>query len=145
MFGPEYTLFEHLSGRWTIERSVDDKLAKLEGRFAGAASLLPTPEPGVLHYHESGTLSFGPFEHAAERSYRWHCIAPDRARVYFHDGRYFHSLILRGTIAEVDHPCGRDSYRGRYLFESRDIWRLSWQVKGPRKDYTMQSTFTRRC
>lgn len=135
-------LFDMLRGRWRIVRTVDDRLAGLKGDFEGVATFLATAEPHVLDYLEIGTINFGPFAHAAERRYRWRCRGPDRATVLFEDGRFFHRVQPEGRIAAVSHTCGRDLYEGRYVFESDDCWHLQWRVTGPRKDYTMDSTYT---
>lgn len=142
-FGKDNPLFGMLRGRWRLSRAVEDRLAGLNGRFDGVAAFLTTAEPNVLAYHETGTLSFGPFAHAAaERRYRWIFRASDRASVQFEDGRFFHRVQPVGGIAEARHECGRDVYEGRYVFEAQDRWHLRWQVSGPRKDYTMDSTYT---
>lgn len=143
MFGAYLSLLDLLGGCWTLARRIDDRLTGLNGSFEGTATFRPAAAPEMLDYHETGTLSYGALRHNAERVYLWHCEAPDRALVSFADGRPFHVVAPKGGIAEADHLCGSDHYSGRYVFETSDRWHLTWRVKGPRKDYTMDSTYTR--
>lgn len=142
-FGADQSLFDMLRGRWRLTRKIADRAAGLNGRFEGVAIFLTTAAPLSLDYRETGTLSFGPFEHAAERQYRWRFRAPDRASVFFDDGRFFHTLRPMNGIAEVHHDCAPDRYEGRYVFEAPDRWTQAWRVAGPRKDYDMESLFER--
>ena len=39
------------------------------------------------------------------------------------------------------HYCARDVYKAHYLFTNPQQFQLTYQVTGPRKDYTMETTF----
>ena len=73
----------------------------------------------------------------AERRYRW---STDLS-VYFDDGRFFHCVPKSG--GETQHFCDPDMYKGTYDFAEWPTFRVTWDVRGPRKDYRMTSTFTR--
>ena len=71
----------------------------------------------------------------------WRFPAPGRVAVLFEDGRPFHEFDpARG---EAEHLCEPDIYRVTYLFQP-DQWDSRWEVHGPKKDYVMETRYTRR-
>lgn len=129
-------------GHWRLERQIDDRRAGQTGTFRGSANLRAAGED-ALHYAEAGQMKLGqgPLM-TAERRYHWQ-IAPDLVIVSFDDGRPFHSFRPEGTVAGTDHPCGEDFYTVRYDFSRWPRWEAIWTVRGPRKDYTSTSVYTR--
>lgn len=126
-------------GRWRIERRIDDRLAGATGRFTGAARFTPTADG--LSYREEGCLRLGAGPQVlAVREYLW---AEDRGLIVVRhgDGRPFHAFDP--AAPEARHWCEPDDYRVRYDFSAWPAWRAEWTVRGPRKDYTMESLFTR--
>lgn len=124
-------------GRWTLSRSIDDRLTQQTGRFEGEAAF--TPDGEVLIYDERGLLSLGDSPAiVATRRYLWR---PDGGRiaVFFADGRPFHSFAP--GIPEAQHRCDPDRYRVTYDFARWPDWTATWDVRGPRKDYRMTSRY----
>lgn len=114
----------------------------MQGEFAGHAVLTPVAKD-MLDYHEAGQMRFGaapPMQ--ATRRYRWQ-FGPDLVQVRFADGRDFHSFVPAGQVAGTDHPCGADHYRVVYDFTRWPDWRATWDVTGPRKDYTSVTDYMR--
>ena len=104
-----------------------------EARFTGEA-----PD---LVYHEAGDLRLGTGPVLrAERRYLWH-FGEGRVTVRFEDGRAFHAFPLTAEAEGSDHPCGEDLYRVTYDFRDWPRWRATWEVAGPRKDYTSISDY----
>jgi hypothetical protein len=62
--------------------------------------------------------------------------------VYFADGTFFHRFAL-SPQPEAAHFCAPDQYDVTYNFTDWPHWSSTWRVKGPRKDYTMQSRYIR--
>ncbi|MCE8467683.1 DUF6314 family protein, partial [Rhodovulum sulfidophilum] len=56
------------------------------------------------------------------------------------DGRFFH-LIAPGARPEARHDCAPDLYRVRYDFSAWPCWSSFWEVRGPRKNYAMESSY----
>lgn len=119
-------------GDYAVARRIEDARAQASGQFEGRARI--AARPGGALYHEHGHLTFGAQTFAAERRYLW---AQDGARiaVAFEDARPFHSFdpVLGGQAEE--HLCGADLYRGGYDLGDWPVWRLIWEVEGPRKSY----------
>jgi len=130
------------AGNWTVARLIDDHLSGHEGRFDGHATFTPQG-PDRLHYQEQGRLQFGngPAMEAT-RTYLWRFDAAGVA-VLFDDGRPFHRFTSAGRGEGTDHPCGADLYRVAYDFTRWPDWHAVWTVTGPRKDYAMESRFSR--
>lgn len=131
---PTKTLAD-FEGRWQLARSIthaDGVTASLTG-----TATFTRHGPG-LAYVETGALCIGgaaPFE--ATQRYTW----DEHLGVHFADGRFFHHVPREGGPAA--HWCDPDQYDGVYDFSGWPHWTLSWRVRGPRKDYTSQTSFWR--
>lgn len=122
-------------GTWSITRRI--VLAGMpDAHFSGSGTW--TADKAGAMYHEAGKLQIAgqPAMHS-ERKYRW---AHDLS-VYFDDGRFFHHVPSEG--GDTEHWCDPDQYHVRYHFEDWPVWRVEWQVQGPKKDYTMTSDYKR--
>jgi hypothetical protein len=122
-------------GIWRLGRSITHADGT-QGQFHGQAQWILEGE--AARYHEAGTLQIagqGAFQ--AERRYLWDADL----NVYFDDGRFFHQVPQTG--GEAAHWCDPDHYKVRYAFENWPEWQARWQVRGPRKDYTMTTRYSR--
>lgn len=128
-------------GVWALSRQIDDRRAGQTGVMTGQAALTQAG-PARLRYAEEGQMQLGTGPVLlARRVYHWH-FAAGRVVVTFEDERDFHSFVADGQGAGTDHPCGDDTYRVVYDFTRWPVWQAVWDVAGPRKDYTMISTYT---
>jgi len=122
-------------GKWWLSRRIvqgDGTKARLQG----VAMFRAVPEG--LAYEEIGTLRMpGQPEMEARRAYFWGLDLT----VWFEDGRYFHQVPEDG--GETAHWCDPDQYDGHYDFEDWPVWRVTWDVRGPRKNYRMESEYRR--
>jgi uncharacterized protein DUF6314 len=136
-------LKEFLSGSWKVDRLVIDHARTTIGRLRGKATFRPS---GLeLIYEERGTLIFGEHRGQAEQTYRYDFPEGDgRALVRFRDGRPFHDLDLSTGQDHPRHACPPDIYEGAFLALGPSAWRIEWKVTGPRKDYDLVTTYTRR-
>jgi len=125
-------------GDWQITREIKDRTGGPAGRFTGTGRF--TPAPGGLAYAEAGELALGPTVMRATRAYRW-VFTAEGVEVLFSDGRPFHAF--RWDAATAEHPCGADLYRVRYDFSAWPDWTATWDVTGPRKDYTLRTLWRR--
>lgn len=131
---------QDFAGLWQVDRQIDDRLGQ-PMRFGGQARL--SWEGDRLIYDEQGQLWGGngpPL--VATRRYLWHADGI-RVAVTFEDGRPFHHFDPSRPGSRASHHCAPDQYDVRYEFGTWPVWQSHWQVRGPRKDYAMQ-TFYRR-
>lgn len=127
-------------GRWALSRRIEDRLTKQEGLFSGEARF-DAESATRLRYSEDGELRLGRGQaFRAQRVYFWTFEASEVV-VTFDDGRDFHHFVPEGAVDGSDHPCGDDYYTVAYDFNRWPMWRATWTVLGPRKDYTSVSTY----
>lgn len=125
---------EDFIGPWRLTRQIQQADGQ-SARFEGEARW--EPRPGGALYVESGTLLMPGGRFHAERRYLWEADLTVR----FEDGRYFHRVPPEG--GETGHWCDPDQYDAAYEFTDWPLWSCRWRVRGPRKDYEMQSRYSR--
>jgi hypothetical protein len=140
-------ILDFLLGAWAFEREVTG-MASGEG----TAFLRPLDEDTAL-YEESAQVQLmnGHVLHGTQRYlYCRRKDGPSGLDVLFYEtGRIFHQLRFqedesRGLVAAGTHWCSEDCYRSRY--ELRDDGRFIVQhtVRGPRKNYTIRTVYSRK-
>lgn len=120
---------QDFKGAWRFERQIvhaDGQHAQVSGRAVWR------PEGARLVCEEAGEMRLaGHAPMQVSRRYLWEA---DMA-VRFEDGRFFHHVPPDGGAAT--HWCEPDRYDGRYDFSRWPDFRVTWRVRGPRKDYHM--------
>ncbi|KAF2157076.1 hypothetical protein K461DRAFT_289426 [Myriangium duriaei CBS 260.36] len=166
MQAPLRTIFHGLEGTWQLRRSLNSKLLGFpSGTFTGTATFSPSDafNKSSYLYHEIGTLTTDQgFQLTANRKYIY-CYSPEDAKlsawfVKDVDGKddvdyLYHELEFHFEhdrwIAKADHLCENDMYWAFYDFrldaagDSLLMWGLKHQVKGPEKDYSSDTVYTR--
>ncbi|MDC1481258.1 DUF6314 family protein [Ascidiaceihabitans sp.] len=128
-------ILSDFAGRWKIERDITPASGPV-ARFLGFAEW--RAEDGLMHYIEKGNLEIaGQTPMMAERRYRWDADL----NIYFDDGQFFHQLPALG--GDATHWCDPDQYDATYDFTHWPQWSCTWRVKGPRKDYTLHSQYSK--
>ncbi|TMV77430.1 trigger factor [Thioclava sp. BHET1] len=128
-------------GEWRIARRIEDRRAGQSGAFEGRA--VSTPDAAGLVYAEEGVLRIGSGPGMrAERRYFWQAAGAEIA-VFFADGRAFHQFDPAEGGPAARHYCDPDIYDVVYDFSRWPDWRAIWEVRGPRKDYRMESLYQR--
>lgn len=123
------------AGTWRLDRKITHGDGT-QARFQGTA-IWSGDETG-LEYMEKGHLQMGQGpQMQAERRYHW---GPD-LDVHFDDGRFFHRVPALG--GQTSHWCDPDTYDVTYDFTDWPCFTAIWQVHGPKKSYTLQSTYER--
>lgn len=142
-------LFESLEGTWKLQRELGE-----QGNMQGIACFQPCGE-GVLHYQEQGKATFNSNSFSSCREYAYVCKQGAIAvhfwdqkhrqpagllhKLHFHDAKAgIQALMAAGT-----HECANDLYKAHYLFINPQQFQLTYQVQGPRKDYTLTSYFSK--
>ncbi|MEL6571407.1 MAG: DUF6314 family protein [Pseudomonadota bacterium] len=127
-------------GTWRLERHLDDRSGQMDGDLRGQAVFTEIPS-SRLSYAETGTLALargGTL--VAERRYRWQW-RDQEVVVFFNDGAPFHNFSPKGLVAGSTHLCGEDTYNVTYDFRGWPHWTATWDVTGPRKNYTSHSAY----
>jgi len=133
-------IFNSLEGRWKFSRLITD-----QGSVEGVAYFRRTDDnPNVLFYREEGvftSLQGIQYDISQEYEYRY---SEDRIDVLFarERNRLLHSLEFIGpNQASGIHLCGYDTYCAGYQFHFPDRFELQYVVKGPKKNYQIETRF----
>ncbi|MGC8513644.1 MAG: DUF6314 family protein [Acidimicrobiales bacterium] len=142
----------YLLGSWSVERRIDDQLSGQTGLFAGSGSFAgsaavgdqpcasvdatPPPAPSCAYYREVGTLRWHGRDVSCGRLLVVTATEAGGAALRFPDGRHFVDVDLRFEDCEERHYCGDDVYLIAFTVHSEGCYKETWQVRGPRKDYT---------
>jgi hypothetical protein len=134
---------ERLLGEWRIEREIPG-----QGSMSGIASFVVAGDSGVL-YRESGEVRLHDGTRLrGEQCYFYKAITNGFA-VYFHDSaELFERVTFLGGegeawVGRAEHLCKSDVYASRYVFYGDGTFEIRHAVRGPRKDYSIQTRYQR--
>ncbi len=130
-----------LEGRWLMARNIvhdDGRCDVFDGEcvFHRSGPRLVQDETGVLTQARGGAAL------KATRRYVW-SQSEGRVDIAFGDMRPFHSVPLGVVTYETTYLCPPDRYEVSYDFTGFPRWSSVWNVMGPRKDYRMETQFSR--
>ena len=131
----ELRTLSDFEGAWALHRRISPRQG-VGAIFEGTAVWSRIKDG--LAYVETGLIQLeGQMPMQAERRYFW----SEDLCVYFEDGRFFHTVPSQG--GQSDHWCDPDMYIGTYDFTRWPDFEVTWQVTGPKKDYLLQTLYTR--
>ena len=134
--GPLFLEMEDFTGcLWAISRQIIDHTQDAKLTFIGRCEVSDGwyQETGQMVLPDGQSLS-------STRRYRWGATL-EGVDVHFDDGRFFHRIDLAHASAQARHFCDPDDYEVSYEFTQWPVWTSLWKVKGPRKDYEMDSSY----
>jgi hypothetical protein len=142
-WGTACDVFARLEGDWTLDRHVDGRaLMKGFATFrANHDGSLACREHGRVHLADGQAFE-------AERRYLYRA-SPTGFSVFFFEepARLFHDVALEMAhgrlMSEASHRCKDDLYLSRYQFLADGTFLIRHQVSGPRKSYTLETTYDR--
>lgn len=154
-----FSIFQALEGSWRIERY----MKPLSQTFEGTAKFTKTVYPQELHYQERGVLTTDKGEKLDSNKEYLYRYENDAISVFFKEKipRLFHTLTFDEHInypfkATASHLCECestktlpqefrkfDSYEATYVFFNKGKFSLSYKIEGPKKNYQIDSTFTK--
>ncbi|OGT51263.1 MAG: hypothetical protein A3E84_04100 [Gammaproteobacteria bacterium RIFCSPHIGHO2_12_FULL_42_13] len=136
---------------WRFHRTIEDHLSSIQQTATGAAIWRGDPkDANTLWYSETGCLTLNQKDYDFSKEYRYvfsdHCCD-----IFFSDGvdngKLFLHFLMNGSEATATHLCRQDRYQARIQFptETRSQLILSYEVKGPKKDYHMVTSYRPNC
>ena len=143
-WGDASEVMVRLAGSWSFDRIIEG-----QGIMRGVATFTPV-DAGSLAYREQGRLRLlNGTELEAGRAYVF-CRADRGFEVFFKEAplRLFHVISLSASEAgalsgAASHLCNLDRYQSSYTFRDDGSFVIRHVVSGPRKDYTMVTTYDR--
>jgi Family of unknown function (DUF6314) len=137
-------VMKNLSGSWLFDRKIEGY-----GSMKGVATFTPLDQNRLTYREEVNLELVDGTELQAEREYIYR-VRRDGFDVLFKENppRLFHEISLvqrEGSeyCGNADHLCGRDNYQSTYTFLLGGTFVIRHIVHGPRKDYTMITTYSR--
>ncbi len=139
-------IFHFLEGTWHFTRRISHY-----GQMQGTATFRKAPSNGnQLHYREDGQLqSNDGTSMTAFREYNYR-LENGVISVYFTDQKLFHTLIFDQTASDhttitatATHLCECDTYDATYTFKIPNEFFLRYTVKGPKKEFSIETIFQR--
>ncbi len=137
-------IFHSLKGNWIFHRIISS-----HGTIEGTATFSRGSSENCLHYKEEGVFFDGSGKtYDTFREY-FYQLDQDQISVYFCENplRLFHTLSfvpkLKIPTATASHLCKCDTYDAVYTFSAPDAFSLCYTIKGPQKDYCIQTDFKR--
>lgn len=131
-----------LAGRWRITRAI-----RPHARFEGIATVAGDADGGYL-WREAGSLIMPDRRLSnTHRAYRYRIDRDAKTVSIFYadgaqDGDLLHAFTPDATrhgAMRHTHHCPPDHYRALLRVEGADKFRLSYVIKGPRKNYSIAS------
>ena len=143
-WGDASVVTEKLIGSWSFNRVIEG-----QATMQGIATFTPLDQRR-LAYRERGHLKLSNgTELEAEREYIFN-NSNGGFEVFFKENppRLFHEISLSASVGgalsgSAGHLCNLDNYQSSYTFLADGRFVVRHVVSGPRKDYTMTTTYTR--
>ncbi|MBD5772722.1 DUF6314 family protein [Marinomonas colpomeniae] len=138
-------VLSYFLGDWRIHRVISGF-----GEITGQAMFqLNNQNDKLLNYKEAVTLP-SPSNNQKPNAFReYEYVMTDTGfDIFFSDGATKGELFLsfefiHASILTSHHLCIKDHYDAKFEFLSGDEFQLSFTVNGPKKDYSIQTCFTR--
>lgn len=136
----KHKIFKNLTGTWNVSREIENF-----GSAAGTATFVYKGENSI-HYRED--IKVEPFTTDSYEAFREYFYKydkdDDKITMYFKDLQLFSELEISGEKKlSGEHLCGLDNYNVLFNFLSQDKFTTSYHVKGPKKDYKIETTYDR--
>jgi len=135
-------LFKYFIGSWDINRIVGSV-----GTAQGIAKFILKENNSIL-FREDVKVNYN-HSSKSESAYKEYIYDynEDNQKLTkkFMDDRLFYELVpdFSKSLAYGDHLCECDFYKATYIFLNEDNFVLSYDVKGPQKDYVIETKFKR--
>ena len=144
------TLFLLLEGDWQFSREIHGSYeAKLEGTASFQHEEGDDEKRKYLYTENAQVQMADGSEYASKQSYIYQ-LKDDGIDVFKQEeGKWklMHQLQFSSSektcVASHVHQCGQDQYAATYSIKSEDEFELSYQIKGPKKDYSIVSVYSR--
>lgn len=136
--------FAFFEGEWVFDRFITGSFA-----MKGFASFLPFQDVTPSYsYREDGEFTTPHGDHFPFYRDYIYCLNPDSIDVYFashqkKQGHFYRLNFSSDNKASGSHLCRDDFYKATYTFLNENNFSLQFEVKGPRKDFLIETTFKR--
>ena len=146
----EQIFFDYLIGEWLVERKIIYKLSSSFSAVAFGRASIIKKNKNTLNYRELLKVKWAnAFISNAHKQYDY--VLDNAGKLglynYDHDGMSFMFNLgfepNLGNIIKGQYQCVQDFYYTTYEIINYDQFVLTFKVNGPKKDYSIVSSFTR--
>ena len=137
-------VMQWLTGSWSFDRVIEG-----HGTMQGTVTFSPLDRERLAYYEQGNLKLLNGVELQAEREYIFG-KSDGGFEVFFKEDppRLFHEISLTarsggGLSGDAGHLCNLDDYQSTYTFLPDGKFVIRHVVSGPRKDYTMTTTYSR--
>jgi len=134
-------IFESLDGKWSLLRSLGE-----HGIIHGTAIFDKSSNSSMLLYREDFLIKN--FNQNTMQSYKEYEYYYDQGKIikYFKpvnnkNLRFYELKFIENNFAIAVHICNLDRYEAEYRFYNLNNFKLKYYVKGPNKDYIIDTEF----
>jgi len=135
-------IFKYFVGSWDINRIVGHI-----GIAQGVAKFVLKDSHNILYREDLNVLYNNSTKPESAYKEYIYIYNQDTQKIMkkFTDNRLFYELThdFNGRKAYGEHLCECDNYKATYEFLNQDCFTLSYDVRGPQKDYVIETKFTR--
>jgi hypothetical protein len=143
-WGDASDVMARLAGSWSFNRVIEG-----QGSMRGIATFTHLDTERLAYREEGRLMLLNGTELEAEREYIFR-KSDQGFDVYFKETppRLFHTIELAASDGDAlsgsaEHLCNLDQYQSTYTFRADGSFVVRHVVSGPRKDYTMVTTYVR--
>jgi hypothetical protein len=141
-------LFESLTGHWILNRTIAGF-----GKMDGGAIFTPL-NPWTLQCREQGEMCLDSGSSFSAYRESLYSLEEDHIAIRSQSPQATETLLFRlrpertgrgiwPAYANGIHYCGRDTYAAEYRFESPDRFMVKIDVRGPQKDFVIETLLTK--
>ena len=150
----KYLQTKKMVGNWQSKRLILDSFNKSKALCFGEMSISLDSEVKMeteqslepqfipLTLREEGNLTIQGKTYQFYQEYLLH-LSKDRCDICFNNKSLFFSINRLAHTQEIDHICHLDRYFGQISFVDEFSFFLSFNVKGPKKEYYLKVLYTR--
>lgn len=138
-----HSILKELIGSWSYEREFDN------GSSGRGFACFERTNSNKLKYSETGTLNLTTAAVLKSKRKYYFIANKNKLEIYFFENpkTLFQSFELKSKgntlIGKANHQCGSDHYASEYIFKSDGRFKITHEVRGPKKKYSSKTIYSK--
>ncbi|MEC8133217.1 MAG: DUF6314 family protein [Bacteroidota bacterium] len=139
----KHSILKELIGSWSYEREFDN------GSSGSGFACFERTNSNKLEYSETGTLNLTTATVLKSKRKYYFIANKNKLEIYFFENpkTLFQSFELKSKgntlIGKANHQCGSDHYASEYIFKSDGRFKITHEVRGPKKKYSSKTIYSK--
>tara|TARA_B100000886_G_scaffold164912_1_gene112490 strand:+ start:750 stop:1187 length:438 start_codon:yes stop_codon:yes gene_type:complete len=139
----KHSILKELIGSWSYEREFDN------GSSGSGFACFERTNLNKLEYSETGTLNLTTSTILKSKRKYYFIANKNKLEIYFFENpkTLFQSFELKSKgntlIGKATHQCGSDHYASEYIFKSDGRFKITHEVRGPKKKYSSKTIYSK--